>query len=516
MKRLFVFLLLAQGFAVKAQHEWWPVHPGHTLYFSMDTTLIKSSKDRIWGIKINDSLLVKSDKRYVFNQFLNYEHQPSKFNCVFSIISSPLGSFMDIKGDSFILYTDFLYPIIFRKNPVLGDSIFIPKTDSNSFEVTIKLKHIDLINLFGTMDSVRIYTVNTHPYISCYDSIVLSKTFGLIRTPNIKLIDKFASNNSRSDIKTHEWNQTGTMSLVAHSHIPTFDLQPLTFLDCFTFEVGDVRHIVELDERNEFSVMNAWPPTKTKIIKNIIIEKVSNKTEYNDSFVYSLDRDIYSSIEIKTATSYELSNNKWKQTISKTVMKQQHPLDYALIGTINFTDKIIIAVRNNKYGVAGLEQLATEHLFKLNDTCLNTDFDLQAGPDYLFIKNNGGPYFSAYNNDAFSGSWENYHERKLLYYSNSQGTWGTPYPFPLSVNEHNGSKKNAVKCYPNPAKQNFTIESKEVQSITITDITGKIVYENKQAEPLTTIACKDWLAGVYVVHVSSATQRNQAKLIITH
>jgi hypothetical protein len=53
-----------------------------------------------------------------------------------------------------------------------------------------------------------------------------------------------------------------------------------------------------------------------------------------------------------------------------------------------------------------------------------------------------------------------------------------------------------------------------MQSIIVTDVTGKIVYEKHQAEPTTTVTCKEWPAGIYFVKCSSANYSEIEKIVV--
>lgn len=499
-----------------AQYEWWPVHPGHKLYYSIDTALSVTSKSRQWGITIVDSQTIANGTRYYFNRFLINESQTSPFDCPYTNFTNPLGLYMDIKGDSCMLYTDNLHGILFNKSTQLGDSIYIPKTLKNEFEVTIKYVRIDHINIFGIMDSVRIYSVKSNPVYGCFDSIVLSKSFGLIRIPNIRFIDRLGMNQSYDRYhNAFEWSITGTMQLNAHSHIPSMDLQPLTYFDCFNFSVGDVKHIVQNDVRNTYA-FDFIGLIKSQRRKKVIIETVTGKVEYNDSVVYELNQHIYNDMETKTPGSYWTYDTTYNRVQFVTVLKTNHEMDTILPGSVYFNKGISKYVRNNAYGLPAVEQIATSHFTGLSDSCIVPTFDVGPEGHRVYVKNVGGPYFSDFYSDVISGTSDWLFENKLIYYSNSSGTWGTPYPFPLGLNTNTGDKTSIINVYPNPASEQFTIASKDTQAITITDITGKIVYKNNLVEPITSIDCLNWPAGVYLLQTQNDGIYHRIKLIITH
>jgi hypothetical protein len=53
-----------------------------------------------------------------------------------------------------------------------------------------------------------------------------------------------------------------------------------------------------------------------------------------------------------------------------------------------------------------------------------------------------------------------------------------------------------------------------MQSIIVTDVTGKIVYQNHQAEPSITITWKEWPAGIYFLMCTSADYSEIEKIVV--
>ena len=83
----------------------------------------------------------------------------------------------------------------------------------------------------------------------------------------------------------------------------------------------------------------------------------------------------------------------------------------------------------------------------------------------------------------------------------------------------NSSYANTVKIFPNPATESFTIETQltEIKSISITDITGKTMYENHSGTPILHISSRtfDIRAGVYFVKVLDKYNKSYvSKLIV--
>ncbi|HYV91565.1 MAG TPA: T9SS type A sorting domain-containing protein [Chitinophagales bacterium] len=64
-----------------------------------------------------------------------------------------------------------------------------------------------------------------------------------------------------------------------------------------------------------------------------------------------------------------------------------------------------------------------------------------------------------------------------------------------------------ISIFPNPAQQSFTIDLSERPSdLVICDIAGKKVYERKNFSGQAEIDCKDFLCGIYFVHITTDKQ----------
>ena len=76
----------------------------------------------------------------------------------------------------------------------------------------------------------------------------------------------------------------------------------------------------------------------------------------------------------------------------------------------------------------------------------------------------------------------------------------------------------SINLYPNPATNHLTIELPNANKkfdLTITDITGKIIYSTTQSETQKIeVSSKDFAEGVYVVQIQSADFIETKKLII--
>lgn len=82
------------------------------------------------------------------------------------------------------------------------------------------------------------------------------------------------------------------------------------------------------------------------------------------------------------------------------------------------------------------------------------------------------------------------------------------------VNEIQNINSNFI-IYPNPAQQTFTVELQQNNfDVTITDITGSKIYENKNVFSKTLISSKGFMNGIYFIHVKTDKNHFTQKLII--
>ncbi len=74
-----------------------------------------------------------------------------------------------------------------------------------------------------------------------------------------------------------------------------------------------------------------------------------------------------------------------------------------------------------------------------------------------------------------------------------------------------------LKVYPNPAQQSFTVEfTQENFDLIITDLTGRIIYDQKNISGKTQIDSKDSTGGIYFVQATNGKFILYKKLIISN
>ncbi|SFC41626.1 conserved repeat domain-containing protein/Por secretion system C-terminal sorting domain-containing protein [Flexibacter flexilis DSM 6793] len=88
----------------------------------------------------------------------------------------------------------------------------------------------------------------------------------------------------------------------------------------------------------------------------------------------------------------------------------------------------------------------------------------------------------------------------------------------LGGNVITGSKQNVVNgswlLWPNPAKGEFHVSLSERSEVTVTDVTGKVYYTQKQEAGANTVRLSDYASGLYFVKVSDSKGVSMKKIVL--
>lgn len=123
---------------------------------------------------------------------------------------------------------------------------------------------------------------------------------------------------------------------------------------------------------------------------------------------------------------------------------------------------------------------------------------------------NGGigiTYYSGYQR-------EGYGQISVLYYKKGNKTWGSP----LSVNSNLDKMDNSISFYPNPAKDEITIESPNSETLTLLNLQGKILAKFKldNSENAHKVQLPYLESGSYIILVQSEDKVITKKLQIVN
>jgi len=516
-KMAYLCILMLTGIVCNAQYDWWPIHPGQVNYYSLDTSVVATPPNRAFGMYITDSQQLQNETRYYFNKY--FQNGMGKCEYGFDLTSSPFGNYQLIDSSGAMLFTYHGTPIYFSFEPSFGDTVVSLVLSATQTELHIVYAAQNTMDIFGTTDSVRIYYVLTEPMATYYDSLILSKNYGLIRTPVIRGLEN--QQGEWNIYRFRDWEKTGTLQLAGNSQLPENPIKPLTYQECGTYQVGDIRHIEHRSVEKKYRIGSL---DRTTNDFSISIQEVMTKTENPDSIIYLIKNETFKSKEAIAANYYNY--HEWTEfTIdTEVVSKKSNPWDI-IPGTLIFDTSLDASAGlasmfyYNTYAnnIAALEVFPKHFVMRsYHDSCYEMVPDAPIpSVTYFYLKNLGGAYYKG--NTFYDLSEVGFEfERNLIYYSNSTGTWGTPYPFPLGLKKNTGDKTSIIQVYPIPANEQFTIASKDMQSITITDITGRVMYENQHAENCSVVDCSTWPAGVYFVKWFTESHQDINKIIIQH
>ncbi|PCI98385.1 MAG: hypothetical protein COB15_06125 [Flavobacteriales bacterium] len=89
-----------------------------------------------------------------------------------------------------------------------------------------------------------------------------------------------------------------------------------------------------------------------------------------------------------------------------------------------------------------------------------------------------------------------------------------------TVGVDNVELENTLSIYPNPAKDNFSINLKGALvndiNVNVYDVTGKLVYTTLMKNNTTLVNTKEWTNGIYQVHMSNDTHSSTQKVVVQH
>lgn len=108
-----------------------------------------------------------------------------------------------------------------------------------------------------------------------------------------------------------------------------------------------------------------------------------------------------------------------------------------------------------------------------------------------------------------------YPESKYIFpCSNSQNLRSSYCPIAVGVND-TSSPENSIALYPNPAQQTFTIELPQNNlDVTITDVVGRKIYENKNISGKILINSQNFKNGIYILKATTDKNTVTQKIII--
>jgi len=346
----------------------------------------------------------------------------------------------------------------------------------SSVIVTAMIKAIDEMLVFDLPDSVKIIKfkvfdqeMKSIPHLMNDKEIVLSKTFGLVKTLNFNLFPHSIDYYTLEGLSD-----------------PDIGIQHLTRMRVYDFYPGDELHVVSVDFDGFFS---DYRDSETKTAMRYLARQ-----EYADSLVLEVERKNLNRFRSHYDSAYEYT------LMHDTVMEVIVPDRWfdLMSGEPEYIDDFFYVV-GYQWG-----KLTDRDIYKtiewagftrgFSEDCAEPAIYDGCYYQYVYKVGLGGPYYSC--DWIFS-----LNERQLVYYKKGENTWGTPLDFSVS-SIHKPDPE--ILVYPNPASDYFRITLPDQYlpaQIEIYNITGKLVLNEILSEYNSGINTV-WLpSGVYLYRI---------------
>jgi hypothetical protein len=221
---------------------------------------------------------------------------------------------------------------------------------------------------------------------------------------------------------------------------------------------------------------------------------------------YNLHR-WYFNADIIVKNSYGTRQEKWETTINA----EKNEITVSVSdGNIVDTYKTLITDEYGSY--YHIEREGSEYVYSVKkeynqygslilEDRFSPLYGYGAEIDYIYDRNYdslGRPTTTAY----YSSEWMEYEE--------TYDAW-TLINKPSGINEKKELQKFSI--YPNPMIDFLTVENAGNSTITVSDITGHIIYKRERHKENTTLNTSSWKSGIYFVTIQNGNSRTTKKVI---
>jgi hypothetical protein len=474
-----------------------PSHEYQTVY-SNRIALFENSGKQIKALRIDS---VKVDADSVFYPFATIQ-EVSK-NCFSPYKASWIGEKVVVKPDGTNLFFNRDGDTITLKTRARIKETWIAFQCADNFRVKATVQSIGLENFLGLTDSVKTITLtvtdqheNTleHPLNNL--KLKISKTYGFVQTLNFYLFPDMEVQDTQEELEN--------LSLVGLTN-PTVGVQNLTWFEVNDFQPGDELHI--LDESSSWS---GEPGNHGYSIKDKAIYKYLERSDYEDSIVYSYSRrQSIESIEgvYSDTTTLRIYNDTLKSVIITNPSFDKLPgepkIDDFDLMVYNFhmtNGKIPSKTDPKQY----------ENFHAKNDSCWGMIMYDGCARNNTYFKGLGGPYYACTNCCSLGGE-----ERKLVYYKKGETEWGEK----LVITSVSDIKtRNELLIFPNPSDTYITISNPsniKIKKIELFDYSGRIVQMWNATECTgNTLNIQHISHGVYLLKAETDAGFKTEKLIV--
>ena len=441
-----------------------------------------------------DSVAQNGQDTVLYN-FYSIRVLDSITNCYTPLGASWLGKYVIIKSDGFNYFFN-------NNNDTIKINTLAPVFESykcystsNGSNIAATVISIDTMSFLGIIDSVKTISfqykdslgTSIQNPVNNY-KIKLSKNYGLIN-----ILDFYTFPNVTDSLKI-----IGTPNLIGK--------QNLTSQRVFDYNIGDEFHYSYHE-----SYLSSYIPYSKDSIR---ILKVLNKNVTQDSVTYTFKR---CEKDVKRVDTNFITTSYYNDTINTTIiyanvnklidkyLPEESILEYNNTHLSNLKMKFAMNKRTNKI----LPSQAEMYLNNSGDECWSEIFFDGCAINCEYIEGCGGPYYY-----CMFGLTE--YKSQLLYYKKGNEEWGTPLNcdaiLNAGINENNNNAN--ISIYPNPVKDNLTIETNanQEQRLEILNLFGQTIYTiyiNKKA----IINTSAFANGVYILKIYSDKETIVKKFI---
>lgn len=501
MKAKIFTLFLALYAPVVLAQDYSLFHPEYEITYSGEGG---SYDHRV--LKVTDYEVIEGDT--VFETY----HQPGGLNCAQPDGPSWLGSVITrTAGQQTIFENLHGQEILFENLQMLsvGDSWTCWESELHSVEATVvEVTEESFLNVTDSVKTVSFqkYDNEGEPTASMINdkTVKVSKHYSMIQTLPWVMFPDIPLHPSPTG-STPTYPESGTEFSISGSTELNAGVYSLTAREMFDFEIGDVFHILEVENRLSYT-------GKTDTIKTIL--QVIDKTVFDDSVTYEFERELNEkSLEFEGEGGPLLDSSLIyiHDTVEKTYDYNPYLNKVPFETAYQYNDDSTQAnvVYHHLY-VSEMGRRAkntavyatVQWMWETGTDCLDAYAFDGCGPyNHYYISNLGGPYHQCVNWIVGSET-----RKELVYYEQNGEAWGDP--FDNLITHTDGVVDNRmVRVYPNPASQYFVAETGEYGdcSLTLYNTVGEPVFSKDLLSAKTRIV-PDLKPGIYFYRISQNNQ----------
>jgi len=483
--RFIYTLIVFATFSVHAQSPTWRLfHPGDVAYYKPLIGQFNYNDHYAWYTL--DSLPTHKYTRYFFHKNLMGNTNDFNTTCIADNTKGWAGIRADVTDTSVVFYNRHELPILFKTNTKAGDKW--PVNHSDTMRYFFEHVRDTVEEVINSTDSVRWYNVKKTGSDEELYRLALSKHHGMWHMFNVWHFLDF----SRDYIfEMSPLDYANTLILNSRKSIPGV-LQNFNLWECYPYQPGDEVHEHQTTKTIHYNRIADWDSSIIKV-------KYINRTIVGDS-VLILKRELHT-------FKRELSFGRYSERITVDTQTIQLPKNTDFdrepgypIYQISITN--MISESKNMFALNEFNEHAAKSSsvnvgLKGDGPWCVTGFFADGSPErYDYIKGIG--IYLLYNTHE-SSMIESYSTHIPFYYKQGGKTWGTPYPFTLGEREFISAKR-ALMVYPNPSNATINFSFPVSGTISIADMSGKIVYSREWIQPQSKLDT-DLPEGVYVIEI---------------